>query len=119
MDLESTLVRAEALFNRFRRLVDAIDKKENFPTPRSLGSPSSSSHRSETTSIQTTSTGSTVHVASPQPRRDNGKGPEPKDSQGPKKVITPELRRLLSREIEPVPKSSEDGSRSASGLPRK
>ncbi|CAK7233576.1 GTPase activating protein [Sporothrix curviconia] len=34
MDLESTLVRAEALFRRFQRLVEAVDKQHNFPPPR-------------------------------------------------------------------------------------
>lgn len=33
IDLPSTLVRAEALFLRFRRTVEAIDKKSNFPVP--------------------------------------------------------------------------------------
>lgn len=33
IDLESTLIRAEALFKRFQRTVDACDKKTNFPTP--------------------------------------------------------------------------------------
>ncbi|KAG7289556.1 hypothetical protein NEMBOFW57_005927 [Staphylotrichum longicolle] len=34
IDLDSTLIRAEALFKRFQRLVDAVDKKGNFPAPR-------------------------------------------------------------------------------------
>jgi len=34
MDLESTLIRAEALFKRFQRVVEAIDKKSNFPAPK-------------------------------------------------------------------------------------
>ena len=33
IDLQSTLVRAEALFRRFQRMVEAIDKKSNFPIP--------------------------------------------------------------------------------------
>ena len=33
IDLYSTLVRAETLFRRFQRTVEAIDKKSNFPTP--------------------------------------------------------------------------------------
>lgn len=36
MDLESILIRAEALFLRFARLVEAVDKQENFPGPRAL-----------------------------------------------------------------------------------
>ncbi len=34
IDLESTLIRAEALFRRFQRLVEAVDKQNNFPAPR-------------------------------------------------------------------------------------
>ena len=37
IDLESTLIRAEALFQRFRRLVEAVDKQHNFPAPRKAG----------------------------------------------------------------------------------
>jgi hypothetical protein len=33
IDLSSTMVRAEALFNRFQRTVEAIDRKDHFPTP--------------------------------------------------------------------------------------
>lgn len=31
IDLQSTLVRAEALFRRFQRMVEAVDRKSNFP----------------------------------------------------------------------------------------
>ncbi|KAG9241110.1 GTPase-activating protein GYP7 [Calycina marina] len=34
IDLEQILVRAEALFHRFQRTVEAVDKKSNFPTPK-------------------------------------------------------------------------------------
>lgn len=33
IDLASTMVRAEGLFRRFQRMVEAIDKKNNFPAP--------------------------------------------------------------------------------------
>lgn len=33
IDLLSTMVRAEALFRRFQRIVEAVDRKSNFPTP--------------------------------------------------------------------------------------
>jgi TBC1 domain family member 15 len=67
MDLESTLIRAEALFRKYQRLVEAIDKKGNFPGPR-------------------TSTSGTP-----------GKNKETR-------VITPELRQLLSRDVEILPR---------------
>lgn len=89
MDLESTLIRAEALFRRFQRLIEAIDKKQNFPPPRAVRkdqpSPSSaSSPRSSRTS--------------PQSGASNGKTPEQAQ-----KTITPELRKLLSRQVEVLP----------------
>ncbi|PFH57536.1 hypothetical protein XA68_14887 [Ophiocordyceps unilateralis] len=62
MDLESTLIRAESLFRKFQRLVDAVDKRNNFPPPPSTSSSS-----------------------------------PPAGDDAPR-VITPELRRLLSRE---------------------
>jgi len=33
IDLSSTMLRAEALFRRFQRTVEAIDRKDHFPTP--------------------------------------------------------------------------------------
>ncbi|KAI1449703.1 GTPase-activating protein GYP7 [Annulohypoxylon stygium] len=88
MDLEMILIRAEALFRRFNRLIEAIDKKQNFPAPRvQKDSPSPSS---------TPASGSSG--ASPQPGTNSGKAPEQA-----KKTITPELRKLLSRNIEVLP----------------
>lgn len=88
MDLEMILIRAEALFRRFNRLIEAIDKKQNFPAPRvQKDSPSPSS---------TPASGSPG--ASPQPGTNSGKAPEQA-----KKTITPELRKLLSRNIEVLP----------------
>lgn len=53
IDLESTLIRAEALFRRFQRTVEAIDKKSNFPAPKLR-------HR-----VQNASIGSTQSLRSP------------------------------------------------------
>ena len=36
MDLPSTLLRAQSLFRRFQRTVEAIDKRNNFPAPPGL-----------------------------------------------------------------------------------
>jgi hypothetical protein len=84
MDLESTLIRAEQLFRRFRRLVEAVDKKHNFPPPR-FNTP-------KTPTSPTTNT-------SPQ---DKGKVREDDQQLIQNKVITPELRKLLSREVEVI-----------------
>jgi TBC1 domain family member 15 len=83
MDLESTLIRAEQLYRRFRRLVEAVDKKHNFPPPR----------------FNAPSTGNGAGTSPP------AKGKEPEDPQSiQNRVITPELRKLLSREVEIIPK---------------
>ncbi|KAI1876625.1 hypothetical protein JX265_004151 [Neoarthrinium moseri] len=97
IDLESTLIRAESLFRRFQRLVDAIDKKQNFPAPRvrQASSPSPSSPPPPASS-------DTAAAAAPaaDSSRDTGKAKE----EGPKKVISPELRKLLSRNVEVLPR---------------
>ncbi|KAG5981686.1 hypothetical protein E4U54_006628 [Claviceps lovelessii] len=85
MDLESTLIRAEALYRKFQRLVEAIDKKQNFPAPR----PSSSSSGEP-------SSGSAEVQAQTSPAGKN-KG---KETEAQQKVISPELRRLLSRKVD-------------------
>ncbi|KAK3326303.1 rab-GTPase-TBC domain-containing protein [Apodospora peruviana] len=123
MDLESTLIRAEVLFKRFRRLVDAIDKKENFPAPRTLtlgdgahqregssasgGSSSTTDHLTGVTpsSVGSAANGSPARVASP--GRGRGKAPvtgtaAPAVQEEKEKVITPELRKLLSRTVEVI-----------------
>lgn len=98
IDLDSTLIRAEALFKRFQRLVDAVDKKGNFPTPKlQLGQSSSDSGPAAvSTPSQPTGggrdTGKATAVAKP--------GSEPE----PERVITPELRKLLSRQVEVLPR---------------
>ncbi|KAI1420140.1 GTPase-activating protein GYP7 [Xylaria sp. FL1777] len=85
IDLESTLIRAEYLFRRFQRLIEAIDKKQNFPAPRMRPSPSQASAQSNSNSPS---------------RQENGKAPEQSD----KKTISPELRKLLSRNVETLPR---------------
>lgn len=77
MELIPILTRAESLFRRFERVVQAVDKKNNFPMPSGGGTPSDS-------------------------RSQKGKSPSrPAGDAGPDKkerVISPELRQLLSRE---------------------
>jgi len=121
MDLESTLIRAEALFRRFQRTVEAIDRKGNFPAPTDVrrrrpspGSPNGSTDSANVvenpnvirlltppaTASTSASTTGTDRPSSPgTPSR--GKQPEPGDDPRGNvemRVITPELRALLSRE---------------------
>jgi hypothetical protein len=86
MDLDATLIRAEQLFRRYRRLVDAIDNKHTFPPPKPL-SPGQKSDQ-----------GGSSQGAAASTREDAGKQPEKE------RVITPELRRLLSRKVDVVTK---------------
>jgi hypothetical protein len=117
MDLESTLVRAEALFRRFQRLVETIDKKGNFPTPRPLSSPQpvklrpeggASSPTAEEAGASSSSGAGNTAARPPQPAA-KGKGPAKKEEEEEelqRKVITPELRALLSRKIEVIPRKT-------------
>lgn len=74
MELIPILTRAESLFRRFERVVQAVDKKNNFPVPNGVSTPSDS-------------------------RSQKGKSPSrPTDTETKEKVISPELRQLLSRE---------------------
>ncbi|KAK7749608.1 GTPase activating protein [Cytospora paraplurivora] len=105
IDLESTLIRAEALFRKFKRLIEAIDKKPNFPPPRlnmstiasSLLPPRPSSANKSRPTTPTPTGGS------PQQQGPN-KGKQPESPRDQIKVITPELRKLLSREVEILPR---------------
>ncbi|KAJ4287687.1 GTPase activating protein [Kalmusia sp. IMI 367209] len=95
MDLESTLVRAESLYRRFQRTVETIDKKGNFPSApqarqrKSIASPPTSPGPSSSNAQGTTSA------------TDNGKKPVGEDDA---RVISPELRSLLSRKVEKLEK---------------
>ncbi|KIH87159.1 GTPase-activating protein GYP7 [Sporothrix brasiliensis 5110] len=134
IDLESTLIRAEALFRRFQRLVEAVDKQNNFPAPRLKTDHSSASAAS---AASTASSNATIKPAgsssgggaemnsmpgNDQPSSSSspsaaaaGKAPEARNSTAPRavaapakaaqRIITPELRGLLSRNIYVVPKN--------------
>jgi len=101
IDLESTLIRAESLFRKFQRLVETIDKKQNFPGPRLL--------RQSTASSSSASAAAAVTPQSPPPAPATGSGGSPRREHGKsaekvEKVITPELRQLLSRKVEVLPR---------------
>lgn len=107
--MESTLVRAEALFRRFQRTVEAIDKKSNFPKPsiRHRGT-QSTSQVTEPSSSASASSGTdmgngTIEGA----RKDKGKKPtngELEDMPERPRVISKELRELLSRKVMILPR---------------
>lgn len=100
MDLESTLIRAEALHRKFQRLVEAIDKKQNFPAPRKGSSPEGQEQSSGNPETQQS------------PANDKGKGTESQQ-----RVISPELRRLLSKKVEILPRKTVE--QKGDGMPGK
>ena len=108
MDLESTLIRAESLFQRFQRTVELIDKKDNFPSApqarqrKSIASPSTPSAASGSTSQASSSA--------------VDKGKQVEDDQDTR-VISPELRSLLSRKVEVVKK--DDGAKQDGAITEK
>ncbi|KAI9762859.1 MAG: GTPase activating protein [Chaenotheca gracillima] len=102
IDLPSTLMRAEALFRRFQRTVETIDKKHNFPAPQlrqrktiegvsEVASPNNSASGSDAAK-----TGLAAGKRSAQDAGSTGNEAE--------KVISPELRQLLSRKMVTVEK---------------
>ncbi|KAL1886863.1 GTPase activating protein [Paecilomyces lecythidis] len=95
IDLIPILTRAESLFRRFERMVQAIDKKNNFPEPsvrqRKPDSSAQSDNKGKSPERGTTTGASSGSVIA----RANG---------AEEKVISPELRQLLSRDIITVEK---------------
>lgn len=102
IDLPSTLLRAQTLFRRFQRTVEAVDKRNNFPTPtirqrKPADKPSSSnpSNSSATSAVDgRRRPGSSAGIDGDE----EGKG------KAKEKVISPELRQLLSRKVEVLDK---------------
>ncbi|KAL8916297.1 MAG: hypothetical protein Q9172_006368 [Xanthocarpia lactea] len=96
IDLASTLVRAQYLFRRFQRTVEAIDRKQSFPAPSiRQRKPAASDATGNGATIDdkgAATTGNDVAVPG---------APEPEV-----KVISPELRNLLSRKIEKLDKKT-------------
>lgn len=96
MELVPILTRAESLFHRFERSVQAIDKKDNFPAAPSatqrrtsgLNSPAGKGKAPQNPSVGTT-TGSNAGSSALQKIMDTDKP----------KVISPELRELLRKDI--------------------
>ncbi|AEO56871.1 hypothetical protein MYCTH_2302291 [Thermothelomyces thermophilus ATCC 42464] len=119
IDLDSTLIRAEALFKRFRRLVDAVDKKGNFPAPRqrpvleqasSSGPGPASGQGAQAGASGGRDTSSKSPTAQPQQQQQQ----QQEQQKQPEKVITPELRKLLSRQVEVLPRK--DAAKKGDGI---
>lgn len=112
IDLQTTLVKAETLFYKFEKMVQAIDKKNNFPV-----APTGGEVR------QRSSKGKEVEGQRPEGRGQGASsssdaGHKRTESQADKeKVISPDLRLLLSRKIVTLEEGDDTGQRTrASGL---
>lgn len=90
IDLPSTRIRAESLFYKFQRTIEAVDKKESFPSPAGIAGVM----KRRRTSSGANDAGEGSSAGTSGAAVNKGKAVE-KD--GP--VISEELRGLLSREI--------------------
>jgi len=109
IDLESTLIRAEALFRRFERTVEAIDRKNTFPAPSGVrqrrpgpGSPRGSADLTNAVPVTITGASPASQSVAGRPASSSAQAAqpssnEPSAAEAEIRVITPELRALLSR----------------------
>jgi TBC1 domain family member 15 len=91
IDLESTLIRAESLFRRFQRTLEAVDKKNNFPVP-------SVRQRKPAEDLKSPVARSSATESMPSASIAKGIGAEKE------RTISPELRSLLNRKIQTLDK---------------
>lgn len=106
IDLPSTLVRAEQLFRRFQRTVEAVDRKNHFPVPTNVRQ-----RRPGQTDVASTESpaSSSGREGAPVPAGAEAQGPSHRRGQSAngatsedvkkEKVISPELRDLLRRDV--------------------
>ena len=103
IDLPSTLLRAQALFRRFQRTVEAVDKRNNFPSPTVR-------QRKPADKLPSTKSSSSGATSGVDGRRRPGSsagidGEEERKAKAKEKVISPELRQLLSKKVEVLDKT--------------
>lgn len=106
IDLPSTLLRAEALFRRFQRTVEAIDRKDHFPTPtlRQRKAVTAGSLDSGPQGYD----GKTAAVASSSSDAQGAGQAGTTTAAQKERIVSPELRALLSREFARVEKPTKD-----------
>ncbi|RJE26126.1 GTPase-activating protein GYP7 [Aspergillus sclerotialis] len=101
MELIPILTRAESLFRRFERTVEAIDKKNNFPAPaahqRKQVQNSTATGKGKSPESVASSSSVNPGLALPTPWTNNES-----------RVISPELRELLSKDVHPKHEPSSD-----------
>jgi TBC1 domain family member 15 len=107
IDLETTLIRAESLFRRFQRTVEAVDKKSSFPTPNlRQRKPSEPVESDRKTNAPKTSGPGSSSVQRRPGQTSPPPGAEVRVETEKPQVISPELRGLLSRKVEVLNKAT-------------
>lgn len=97
--MPSTLLRAEKLFRRFQRTVEAVDRKQSFPPP----SVRQRKPASENPAAKVNGNGKIVATTG---NDANVSGAGAGAAEAKEKVISPELRGLLSRKVEKLDKKT-------------
>lgn len=112
IELQSTLVRAESLFLKFQKTVQAIDKKDNFPS-----APMDFRQRQNKGKEAADSTNKDARPQAESSSNDAGHKRTASEAAAKERVISPELRLLLSRKIITLEEDDTAASRTrASGL---
>ncbi|KAI1617975.1 rab-GTPase-TBC domain-containing protein [Exophiala viscosa] len=115
IELQETLFRAESLFKRFEKTVEAVDRKSSFPAPNegqglrqrkqgeddksgaAAAAPAPVSSSGQSSQLSVRQRRAQAYMQARQPPK--GKEPERKPETEQEKVITPDLRLLLSKKI--------------------
>ncbi|PGH00660.1 hypothetical protein GX51_05646 [Blastomyces parvus] len=103
MELISILSRAEALFHRFEKKVEAIDKKNSFPTPpvrRRIAGSSDGGTQSNPPTPRAPSARTSQSVSHNRHRSTPASPPPNSQRVDMERIITPELRGLMSKKVE-------------------
>ncbi|CAD0091867.1 unnamed protein product [Aureobasidium mustum] len=102
IDLASTLLRAEALFRRFQRTVEAIDRKDHFPTPTLRQRKQIAGGSLDQGAAAVGHDGKTATAASSSDA--TGSAQITTTTAQKERIVSPELRTLLSRDFARVEK---------------
>ncbi|RAH76397.1 GTPase-activating protein Gyp7 [Aspergillus japonicus CBS 114.51] len=119
MELVPILTRAESLFHRFERAVQAIDKKNNFPSPSPAAYQRKPTANSPAAADNTNNNNSSKGKSPERPGQSTGfatgssaaAGPSTRPGDKDAKVISPELRQLFAKDI-PWARKARQGSKS-------
>jgi hypothetical protein len=104
IDLPSTLIRAEQLFKRFQRTVEAVDRKNHFPVPsnvrqrKPIEAPKEP-YQGASSARAGARTTAGAEAQGPSHTKTPSTSDVSAEAQAQEKVISPELRDLLRRDV--------------------